>query len=120
MKLNVKIPIHLKQAYQQELKCYNYSIENKQFNDAWRHLERSHIIGQSYPVEHTYSHWLTLKFGLKQKNTNEVFGQIIRLLVGGWKSFINHVPLGNTGGANVPPLKRIAIPYDVEKLFDTK
>jgi len=61
-----------------------------------------------------------LKFGLRQKDTKEVFGQIIRLLVGGWKSFIDHVPLGNTGGANVPPLERMSIPSDIEKLLESK
>lgn len=117
MKFNIKIPKHLKQAYNKELKQYKLCLENKQFGKAWFHLERSHIIGQSYPIEHTYSHWLMLKFGFRQKDTKEVLGQIIRLIVGGWKSFINHVPLGNTGGANVPPLKRMPIPSDIEKLF---
>ncbi|GAL00541.1 hypothetical protein JCM19314_2149 [Nonlabens ulvanivorans] len=55
-----------------------------------------------------------------QKNTKEVFGQIIRLIVGGWKSFINHVPLGNTGGSNVPPLKRMPIPNDIINLLNIK
>ena len=58
-----------------------------------------------------------LKFGFRQKDIKEVFGQIIRLVVGGWKSFINHVPLGNTGGANVPPLKRMPIPEDIKELI---
>ncbi|MFY0630014.1 MAG: DUF3703 domain-containing protein [Flavobacteriaceae bacterium] len=120
MKFNIKIPKHLKQAYNKELKHYRSHLVNKQYNNAWHHLERSHIIGQSYPIEHTYSHWLMLKFGLMQKNAKEVLGQIIRLIVGGWKSFINHVPLGNTGGANVPPLKRMPIPNDIAKLLDTK
>ena len=118
MKFNTKMPKHLKQAYNEELKHYSFYLENKQYTNAWYHLERSHIIGQSYPIEHTYSHWLMLKFGFRQKDTKEVFGQIIRLLVGGWKSFINHVPLGNTGGANVPPLKRMPIPNDIEKVLD--
>jgi hypothetical protein len=118
MKFNTKIPKHLKQAYNEEIKQYSLCLENKQFGYAWFHLERSHIIGQSYPIEHTYSHWLMLKFGFRQKDTKEVIGQIVRLFVGGWKSFINHVPLGNTGGANVPPLKRIPIPKDIEKLLD--
>ena len=61
-----------------------------------------------------------LKFGFMQKNTKEVFGQIIRLVVGGWKSFINHVPLGNTGGSNVPPLKRMPIPNDIINLFNSQ
>lgn len=117
MKFNTKIPKHLKQAYNKELKKYRFYLENKQYGNAWYHLERSHIIGQSYPIEHTYSHWLMLKFGLMQKNTKEVCGQIIRLLVGGWKSFIDHVPLGNTGGANVPPLRRMPIPRDIKSLL---
>ncbi|MDT0539762.1 DUF3703 domain-containing protein [Croceitalea sp. P059] len=120
MKFNTKIPKHLKQAYNEELIQYSSCLENKEYGSAWYHLERSHIIGQSYPIEHTYSHWLMLKFGFRQKDTKEVIGQIIRLLVGGWKSFINHVPLGNTGGANVPPLKRMPIPNDIEKLLDIK
>ncbi len=120
MKFNTKIPKPLKQAYEEELKQYRLYLENKQYSNAWYHLERSHIIGQSYPIEHTYSHWLMLKFGFRQKDTKEVIGQITRLLVGGWKSFINHVPLGNTGGANVPPLKRMPIPNEIEKLLDIK
>jgi hypothetical protein len=46
-----------------------------------------------------------LQFGIKIKSTNEVIGQIPRLLIGGVKSFVGHIPVGNTGGANVPPLK---------------
>ena len=87
MKFNTKIPKHLKQAYNEEIKQYSLCLENKQFGYAWFHLERSHIIGQSYPIEHTYSHWLMLKFGFRQKDTKEVIGQIVRLFVGGWKSF---------------------------------
>ena len=120
MRFNIKISNQLKEAYNQEIKHYRYNLKNKQYRNAWYHLERSHIIGQSYPIEHTYSHWLMLRFGLMQKNTKEVFGQLLRLAVGGWKSFINHVPIGNTGGANVPPLKRMPIPNDIEKLLDIK
>jgi hypothetical protein len=58
-----------------------------------------------------------LRFGLMQRSTKEVFGQIIRLVVGGWKSFINHVPLGNTGGANVPLLKSMPIPEYIKELL---
>ncbi|WP_397445630.1 DUF3703 domain-containing protein [Polaribacter sp. R77954] len=117
MHFNTKIPVLLKQAYKEELKQYNHYLGNGQYSNAWHHLERSHIVGQSYPLEHTYSHWLMLKFGFRQKDTKEILGQIIRLLVGGWKSFINHVPLGNTGGANVPPLKRMPIPNDIKEIF---
>ena len=58
-----------------------------------------------------------LKFGLRQKNLKKVLGQILRLVVGGWKSFIDHVPTGNTGGSYVPPLKRMKLPIDLEKIL---
>ena len=117
MKFNTVIPKYLKRFYNNELLCYKKALKVQDFSIAWYHLERSHIIGQSYPIEHTYSHWLMLKFGFRQKDTKEAIGQIIRLLVGRWKSFINHVPVGNTGGANVPPLKRMAIPNDIKEIF---
>lgn len=117
MKFNLKISNQLKVAYNEELKYYRHHLINKKYDNAWYHLERSHIIGQSYPLEHTYSHWLMLRFGLMQKDTKEVFGQLLRLAFGGWKSFINHVPIGNTGGADVPPLKRMPIPNDIKEIF---
>lgn len=120
MKFNTIIPKNLKQAYSSELEMYRFNLKNGDYKSAWHHLERSHIIGQSYPIEHTYSHWLMLRFGFRQKDFKEIIGQIIRLLVGGWKSFINHVPLGNTGGANVPPLRKMPIPSDIEVLFQNK
>ncbi|WP_369385836.1 DUF3703 domain-containing protein [Nonlabens tegetincola] len=92
-------------------------MQSGNLTQAWHHLERSHILGQSYPLEHTYTHWLMLKFGLRQRNTKEVLGQVLRLLVGGWKSFIDHVPIGNTGGSNVPPLKRMEMPEDLIKIL---
>jgi hypothetical protein len=43
-----------------------------------------------------------LRFGIKIKDRREIIGQIPRLLVGGVKSFVGKIPVGNTGGANVP------------------
>lgn len=117
MKIKTVIPDGLKKHYIKELELYRISLLKSNLSKAWHHLERSHILGQSYPYEHTYSHWLMLKFGLRQKNLKEVLGQILRLVVGGWKSFIDHVPTGNTGGSDVPPLKRMKLPIDLEKIL---
>ncbi len=117
MKLNTFIPKGLRGFYLTELNLYRSSMHNGNLSLAWHHLERSHILGQSYPIEHTYTHWLMLKFGFRQRNVKEVIGQVIRLLVGGWKSFIDHVPVGNKGGANVPPLKRMEIPNDLKTVL---
>lgn len=113
MKFNTIMPKGLKKHYDNEIRFYRLSLLKGNLSQAWNHLERSHIIGQSYPFEHTYSHWQMLKFGFRQKNVKEVLGQVLRLLVGGWKSFIDRVPTGNTGGSNVPPLKRMKLPKDL-------
>ena len=92
---------------------YKLAFIEGNFVHAWYHLERAHVIGQSYPVEHTYAHWLMLKFGFAIKDSKEIFRQIPRLLVGGIKSFVGKIPLGNTGGANIPPLRPVPLPKDI-------
>lgn len=87
------------------------------FQDAWRHLERAHIIGQPWFVQHTQVHWLMLKLGIKIKNKKEILGQLPRLLFGGIKSFVGKIPTGNTSGANVPPLKKMEIPEDMKNIM---
>lgn len=118
MKFNTIIPKGLKEHHQNELSLYRLSLNRKEYTAAWKHLERSHILGQAYPYEHTYSHWLMLKFGFRQKNAKEVLGQLLRLAVGGWKSFIDHIPTGNTGGSNVPPLKKMELPQDLNIILN--
>ncbi|MFN6945889.1 MAG: DUF3703 domain-containing protein [Cytophagaceae bacterium] len=113
MKLNTIIPKGLKNYYNKELEAYKRALHRQELPLAWRHLERAHILGQSYPVEHTAVHWKMLKFGIMIKSWKEVVGQIPRLLIGGVKSFIGKIPVGNTGGANVPPLRPMEIPEDL-------
>lgn len=120
MKFNTKIPKRLKYYFLRELVQYKAALKTGDLSVAWYHLERAHIIGQSYPFEHSYAHWLMLKFGIAIKDTKEILGQLPRLLIGGVKSFVGKIPLGNTGGANVPPLKSMPLPEDIEALFRMK
>jgi len=59
-----------------------------------------------------------LLFALRIKNTKEIIGQILRLLVGGVKSFVGEIHLGNIGGANVPPLKPMEIPEELKNILN--
>ncbi len=113
MKLYTKMPSSLKPFYQKELAAAKEFFDENNFSLSWRHLERAHILGQPYPIEHTCVHWKMFLFGIKLKKQKEIIGQIPRLLVGGVKSFVGHIPVGNTGGANVPPLKPMEIPEDL-------
>jgi len=113
MKIFIAMPKALRPFYKEELLQAKNEFDKKQYQQSWRHLERAHILGQPYPAAHTAVHWKMLGFGISIKNTKEVFGQIPRLLVGGVKSFVGKIPVGNTGGANVPPLQPMEIPEDL-------
>ena len=117
MKFYTSIPQKLKPYFDLELSKYQIEYLNGNLEIAWKHLERAHIIGQKYPYAHTLVHWKMLLFGFKIKNYKEIFGQIPRLLVGGVKSFVGKIPVGNPGGANVPALKSFAIEKDLLNIF---
>lgn len=111
------MPKELKHYYQLELDKYWFEYQNGHLQNAWRYLERAHILGQRYPGTHNFVHWEMLKFGFKTKSTKEVLGQIPRLIFGGVKSFVGIVPVGNPGGANVPPLKPFPIDKELQEIF---
>jgi hypothetical protein len=117
MKFYWTMPVSLKNEYTRELEKYKNELSKGNLSSAWRQLERAHIIGQSWPKEHSHTHWLMLKFGFKIKNRSEIIGQIPRLIFGGVKSFVGKIPVGNTGGADVPPLQPMEIPEDLKKMI---
>lgn len=117
MKLYFNIPKSLYPFYSLELEKATELLKENKLQECWRHYERAHILGQRYPLQHSYVHLQMLKFGIKIKNTKEVFGQITRLVFGGVKSFVGTVPIGNTGGANVPPLLPMEIPTDLQQIL---
>ncbi len=117
MKFYTSIPKSLKPYYQNELTNYQNAYSNGDLKVAWNHLERAHIIGQKYPYAHSYVHWKMLQFGFRIKNRKEIIGQIPRLIFGGVKSFVGKIPVGNPGGANVPPLKPFPIEKNLQEIF---
>ncbi len=120
MKINTSIPGKLKLFFEKELRDSRICFDRKDFPGAWHHLERAHIIGQRYPWHHTLVHWKMLVFGFRIKDSREILGQIPRLLVGGVKSFVGKIPVGNTGGANVPPMQAMEIQEDLMKILSDK
>lgn len=117
--MNTVMPDKLKHFYRQELFQAKLAFEQKLYPLSWRHLERAHVLGQPYPIEHSQVHWKMLVFGFRIKNRKEVFGQLPRLLVGGIKSFVGKIPVGNTGGASVPPLLPMEIPADLKQIISS-
>ena len=117
MTFYTSMPEGLVPFYKLELESYKQEYTKGNLNKAWNHLERAHILGQRYPYAHSYVHWKMLQFGINIKSSKEVIGQIPRLIFGGVKSFVGKIPVGNPGGANVPPLKPFPIEDELQELF---
>ena len=119
MKFYTKIPKSLKPFFEEELIDYRIHLLNKNYQFAWKHLERAHILGQRYPFSHNLVHWEMFKFAFIIKDFTEIAGQIPRLIFEGVKSFVGKVPIGNPGGANVPALKKFPIQKDLLAIFES-
>lgn len=117
MKLYTVMPSALKPYYKKELEQASILLAEHLYHQSWHHLERAHILGQPYPLEHSNVHWQMLLYGIRIKNTKEIIGQIPRLIFGGVKSFVGKIPVGNTGGSNVPPLQPMEIPDDLKQII---
>lgn len=92
-------------------------IKTGNLQTAFYHLERAHVLGQSITMEHTRVHWLMLKIGWRQRNVQEIFGQVIRIVGAFTKTPLGIYPNGNTGGANVWFFKPMPVPNDLQKII---
>lgn len=109
----------LRKAFENEMNLARKDYMTARYDECFRHLERAHILGQSYTIPHTKSHWWMLKVGFKKGDFREIAGQATRILASIIFSRI-WVPLGNTGGANVSPIKPMKIPQDLQAHLDQK
>lgn len=117
MAFTTKIPKKWRPYFYHEINECHRELNRKNFQKPWNHLVRAYVIGQAYPLEHSLAHWEMLRFGIKIKSHKEILGQIPRLLVGGIKSFVGKIPVGNNGVSNVPALQELPIPDDILKIF---
>jgi hypothetical protein len=106
----------LRQAYERELTAASEQYADHHLDKAFFHLERAHILGQSFTFPHARAHWGMLKVGWTRRDFPEITGQIARILGSLLFTWI-WVPVGNTGGAHVPPFKSMPIPEEFQELL---
>ena len=85
---------------------------------AKHHLERAHILGQRWYVTHIKTHYHMLRLALKQTDASEARGQFVRLIGAGPFHLAGWVPVGNTGGADVPATRPMPIPPDLRAYLE--
>lgn len=107
----------LKMAFDNEMALAKVAYKNADYDVSFKHLEFAHILGQEYVIPHTMSHWWMLKVGWQRCDAREVIGQAFRIIASVIFSRI-WVPKGNTGGADVNPLKPMAIPDELKQYLN--
>jgi hypothetical protein len=96
-----------------ELSTARGLIRGAKYEDAFRHLERAHILGQAQVRWHVVSHWLMLTVAVHRGEVSAALGQAIRMVLGALGSITGRVPVGNTGGSDVNMFRRMPIPADL-------
>ena len=108
----------LRQAYLAEMTAAIEQYNTDNLKSAFALLERAHILGQSFPIAHARAHWWMLKVGWRCRDAVEVSGQLPRI-IGALLFSKLWVPVGNPGGARVPPFQSMPIPEDLQHVLDT-
>ncbi len=107
---------NLKAAFTLEMALAAQARRVQDLDRAFGHLERAHILSQRFIWPHVRSHAAMLAIGWQRHDWREIVGQITRIAAALIFSRI-WVPIGNTGGANVSPLKPMQLPEDLRILL---
>jgi Protein of unknown function (DUF3703) len=103
------------EAYQQEVSQADQALQRGDFEAAFRHLERAHVLAQRITGRHTYIHWLMLVAGWRRGDLREAIGQVPRMLASILFSRL-WVPRGNSGRSRVSAFKPMPVPDDLRHL----
>ena len=85
--------------------------------EAWRHLERAHIVSQPLAGRHVRTHLTMLRVAVRNLDIREFAGQLFRVVVAAPGSLTGRYPAGNTGGARVSALKPMPVPEDLAAIL---
>lgn len=107
----------LRESFEAEMRQAEEALARGETRAAWRALERAHILSQAYAWPHVRVHWAMLRFGWRQRDAREVWGQVFRLLLAAPASWLGRAPLGNTGGARVSAFQPMPIPEDLAQIL---
>ena len=103
------------EAYKQEVEQADQALRRDDFETAFRHLERAHVLAQRMTGRHTFIPWRMLVAGLRRGDLREAVGQVPRMLASLLFSRL-WVPRGNNGRSRVSAFKTMPVPADLQHL----
>ena len=103
------------EAYKHEVERADQALRRDDFEAAFRHLERAHVLAQRMTGRHTFIHWRMLAAGLRRGVLREAVGQVPRIVASILFSRL-WVPRGNSGLSRVSAFKPMPVPADLQHL----
>jgi hypothetical protein len=103
------------EAYEREVQRIDEALKAADFETAFRHLERAHVLAQKVTSRHTLIHWWMLVASFQRGDLREVAGQVPRILAAILFSRV-WVPRGNNGRARVSAFAPMPVPDDLQHL----
>lgn len=88
------------------------------YEQAMRHLERAHVLGQRFVASHVLVHWRMFRIAVARQELGAALGQIARIVLGALGSAVGVLPVGNTGGSDVGMFRKMPIPPELERLMN--
>jgi len=87
------------------------------YDEEFSHLERAHVLGQESTYWHVKVHVLMLAWAVRNHAIKEALGQVVRIIGAATVTVLGLIPLGNTGGSNVKPFKKMPIDPELAALI---
>ena len=93
------------------------AAEKQNFEEAWHHLERTHVVAQDRLGPHCVTHWRMLRLAWRTRDWREVQGQIFRLALAPVGNVTGKLPVGNNGRSDVSAFARMEIEPEVRRVL---
>ncbi|ROT94017.1 DUF3703 domain-containing protein [Altererythrobacter sp. FM1] len=91
--------------------------DEQNFDGAWHHLERAHVVAQDRLGPHCASHLRMLKLAWRTRDWRELPGQIFRLSLAPIGNITGRLPTGNSGRSNVSAFARMEIEPEIRRVL---
>ncbi len=101
-----------------ELQLARRCEQQGQPQQAFRHLENAHVLGQDATWHHTRVHVRMWWWGLRNRSMRELIGQLPRIIGALTKTVLGLNPAGNTGGSNVSAFRPMPVPSRLRAIID--
>lgn len=107
--MNRKFTKNIAPVVKEEIQLSQVANSKGENDRAFNHLENAHVLGQESTYWHVKVHFLMFVWSIRNRSSKEFFGQILRIVGALTKTAIGLVPIGNTGGSNISPFKKLPL-----------